>query len=135
MNSLSPLTTVHCNLKTQQRNIMSVKMHVICKAKPKISLCPYCKSDRIFLFKLTYRAPSFLGSRQALKCSRNLLFHTTQRFPAAFTATCLRSLHRISKIQSKPTRHFLHSIYCYPPIDYFPTPQVASFLSKGKGVP
>ena len=81
------------------------------------------------IFKLTDRAQSLLGIR-------NLLFHTIRSFPAAFTATCLRSLCRISQIQSKPTRHILHSVYYYLPIDnYVPTSQVASFFSKGKAVP
>jgi hypothetical protein len=88
VHNLSPRTTVDCNLHTQQRNIMSGKLQAICKAKPKISLCPYWNSNRNFLFKLRYRALSLLGTRQALNCSRNLLFHTIQRFPAAFTATC-----------------------------------------------
>ena len=88
------------------------------------------------IFKLTDRAQSLLGIRQALNCSRNLLFHTIRSFPAAFTATCLRSLCRISQIQSKPTRHILHAVYYYLPIDnYVPTSQVASFYSKGKAVP
>ena len=94
--NLSPRTGFDCYLKTQQRNITSGKLHAICKTKSKLSLCPKWKSERIFLFKLPYRAQSLYGTRQVLNCSRNLLFHAIQKFPAAFTVTCFRSLYRIS---------------------------------------